>query len=218
MIWQHNDCWPVASWSSRDWYGNWKALHYTLKRVYDDILVSTTVDATADSTAERSAKVSISVVSDRLGKVSGKLETGFMDTWGNVLRQESAKISVPANSGGIYASYDNIPYGCIAHTTFSDGSRVYESIQPVPLVKDVELPAAEIDVKTVKTADGFEVTVSSPCFASSVYLETDELGANFSDNFFDLLPRKPKTVAIRTDMLEKTFRKSLKIKHLQQTK
>ena len=216
MIWQHNDCWPVASWSSRDWYGNWKALHYTLKRVYDDILVSTTV--AADSTESNLANVSVSVVSDRLGKVSGKLETVFMDVWGNVLRKESAKISVPANSSGIYASYGNIPYGCIAYTTFSDGSRVYESIQPVPLVKDVVLPAAEIDAKTVKTADGFEVTLSSPCFASSVYLETDELGTNFSDNFFDLLPGKPKTVSIKTDMPEETFRKRLKIKHLQQTK
>ena len=32
LYWQLNDCWPVASWSSLDYIGNWKALHYSAKR------------------------------------------------------------------------------------------------------------------------------------------------------------------------------------------
>jgi beta-mannosidase len=38
--WQLNDCWPVASWSSLDYYGRWKALHYYARRFYAPILVS----------------------------------------------------------------------------------------------------------------------------------------------------------------------------------
>ena len=34
LYWQLNDCWPVASWSSRDYFGNWKALHYTAQDVF----------------------------------------------------------------------------------------------------------------------------------------------------------------------------------------
>ena len=36
LYWQLNDCWPVASWSSIDYYGNWKALHYRVQALYDD--------------------------------------------------------------------------------------------------------------------------------------------------------------------------------------
>ena len=40
IIWQLNDCWPVVSWSSIDYYGNWKALHYFEKRFFSPILIS----------------------------------------------------------------------------------------------------------------------------------------------------------------------------------
>ena len=36
LYWQMNDCWPVASWSSIDYYGNWKALHYRAQALYAD--------------------------------------------------------------------------------------------------------------------------------------------------------------------------------------
>ncbi len=47
IVWQLNDCWPVASWSSRDYYGRWKALHYVTRKAYDDILVSPRVTTPA---------------------------------------------------------------------------------------------------------------------------------------------------------------------------
>ena len=36
LYWQLNDSWPVASWSSIDYYGNWKALHYRAKELFAD--------------------------------------------------------------------------------------------------------------------------------------------------------------------------------------
>ncbi len=40
LIWQLNDCWPVASWSSIDYFGRWKALHYAARKFYAPILLS----------------------------------------------------------------------------------------------------------------------------------------------------------------------------------
>lgn len=40
IYWQLNDCWPVASWSSVDYFGRWKALHYYARRFYAPVLLS----------------------------------------------------------------------------------------------------------------------------------------------------------------------------------
>jgi len=57
LFWQINDCWPVASWSSRDYYGRWKAQHYFVREAYRDILVSP---------IEKNDSLSVYIVSDRL--------------------------------------------------------------------------------------------------------------------------------------------------------
>jgi beta-mannosidase len=38
LYWQINDCWPVASWSSIDYFGRWKALHYTARRIFAPVI------------------------------------------------------------------------------------------------------------------------------------------------------------------------------------
>ncbi len=40
LYWQLNDCWPVASWSSLDYNGRWKALHHMARHFYAPLLVS----------------------------------------------------------------------------------------------------------------------------------------------------------------------------------
>ena len=47
LFWQLNDCWPVASWSSIDYYGRWKALQYYARRFYAPILVSPHIEGGA---------------------------------------------------------------------------------------------------------------------------------------------------------------------------
>ncbi len=39
LYWQMNDCWPAPTWSSIDYFGNWKALQYAVQKDYEDIAV-----------------------------------------------------------------------------------------------------------------------------------------------------------------------------------
>ena len=44
LYWQLNDCWPVASWSSIDYFHRWKALHFMARRFFAPVLVSAVED------------------------------------------------------------------------------------------------------------------------------------------------------------------------------
>ena len=97
LYWQLNDCWPVASWATIDYYGRWKALHYYVRRFYDDVLVSPYLD---------DDKVDIYIVSDKLQPFGGTIHTRLLDFSGKVLLDQTKDIQAPAQSSAIYLSFD----------------------------------------------------------------------------------------------------------------
>ena len=85
LYWQINDCWPVASWSSIDYTGRWKALQYYARRFYSDILVSP---------HQEHENFNVFVVSDRLQAVPAQLNLRLLDFEGNVLWSQRKDISI----------------------------------------------------------------------------------------------------------------------------
>ncbi|MCL2246331.1 MAG: glycoside hydrolase family 2 protein [Lentimicrobiaceae bacterium] len=65
LYWQLNDCWPVASWSSIDFFGNWKLLHHTVKEKFAPVIVA--VEDLPNGTKN------IYVVNDLLHEVTGEI-------------------------------------------------------------------------------------------------------------------------------------------------
>jgi beta-mannosidase len=76
VYWQLNDCWPVASWSSIDYYGRRKALQYYARRFYNDLLVSP---------HQENGGFPVYIVSDRTAPVTGELRFRLMTCDGKVL-------------------------------------------------------------------------------------------------------------------------------------
>lgn len=91
LYWQLNDCWPVSSWSSIDYYGRWKALHYMARRFYAPLLVSAVEDN------ERWA-VEIHVTSDKLEKVDGEFFWLLTDVKGNMISSGEKPAEIPAQT------------------------------------------------------------------------------------------------------------------------
>lgn len=99
LFWQHNDCWPVASWSSRDYYGRWKAQHYFAKKAYDMILISPVII---------NENLTVHLVSDLLTSIKGKFYLKVMDMEGNIIYNKTVQMETPINSSKlIYKSNIN---------------------------------------------------------------------------------------------------------------
>ena len=213
LFWQHNDCWPVASWASRDWYGCWKAQHYFSKAAFDDILVSPVVYG---------GNLKVIIVSDRRRRTDGFLKVRLMDVDGTVAAEYEKKVTLAPNSSTLCLETDisgySSPEKMMVHVEFAAKENTYSNIAMFSLLKETELPDPELDVMVEKTGNGYNVTVSAKKFARAVWLTIDGTGHHFSDNYFDLLPGASRTVSVATDLDKEEFIKQLRVKHLAQTK
>jgi beta-mannosidase len=198
LYWQLNDCWPVASWASIDYYGRWKALQYYARRFYDDVIVSP---------FEHDGKVDVYVISDKLEPLSAKIHTRLLDFSGKSLSEKTQNAEVPAQSSAVYAAFDEKellanadPKKCfLVFDLEVAGQHVSRNLIFFDTMHNIDLPAApKIQTSLASSAAGYLVTVSSPVLARSVYLSFGDLDVQFSDNYFDLLPGESVTVNLQS--------------------
>jgi beta-mannosidase len=211
LYWQLNDCWPVASWASIDYYGRWKALHYYARRFYDDVLISPFL---------HDDKVDVYVVSDKLQPMTGTIHTRLLDFSGSVLLDQKKDIQIRAQSSAIYLAFDKAellaktdPRRAFAVFDLEvGGKRVSRNLQFFDVTHDLQLPAAS-DVKTTvsKSGDAYTLTLTSAMLARSVYLSFGDLDVHASDNYFDLLPGEAASVTLRSSATLDQLRNSLKV-------
>jgi beta-mannosidase len=214
LYWQLNDCWPVASWSSIDYFGRWKALHYYARRFYDDVLVSPFL---------HDDKVDVYVVSDKLQPLAGTVHMRLLDFAGKVLLDQTRDVQVPAQSNAIYFTVDKAAMAAKGDLLRSflvfdltvDGKQVSRNSIFFNVTHDLKLPVApKIDTTLNQTSGGYTVTLQSAELARSIYLSFGDLDAQASDNYFDLLPGEPVTVQIKSDASQEQLRSTLKVMSL----
>ena len=186
LYWQLNDCWPGASWSSIDYYGKWKALHYKVKEAFAPVIVSHEfVDG----------DLLISVVSDRLSKFDGELLVTLSEfkgierilNWSQVVNLEPNStqkvLRIPAIElpQGKDQKYTYLQVKLYERTHLAAQKNVYF----LPF-KDLVLPRPELSIELAnQTKDKLYLTVKSKNFAKGVHI-TSNSPHNFSENFFDM--------------------------------
>jgi beta-mannosidase len=196
MYWQIDDCWPVASWSSIDYYGNWKALHYFVRDAYKQILISPVLN---------DKEVDVFVVSDKLESISSVLEITTYNFSGKQISKRTIPLEVAPNTSKKYFSF--YKKGLIKSEDEDEIFVLFQLKENDKIIaenklffvepKDLELEESEIQKKIVKTSDGYQIELTANKFAKNVFLSLDE-SYFFSDNYFDLLPGVPKTVELKT--------------------
>jgi beta-mannosidase len=210
LYWQIDDCWPVASWSSIDYYGRWKALHYAAKNSYAPILISPVV--TID-------KVSIVVVSDKLQGVDAVLDLKILDFDGVVVSQRSIPLSVKPNCSKPYVEMEKHQLigtsdesRLVLYSRLVNGEEILaENLAYFKPAKELKLVKPMLTAGVTRNRDGVTVTIEANTFAKNVLLTCGDEDAFFSDNYFDMLPGTKKSITVTTKLSQGEFERTLKI-------
>lgn len=214
LYWQINDCWPVASWSSIDYYGRWKALHYMARNFFAPLMVSGVEDV------EKST-VEIHVTSDLREPVACAVRWVVTDVDGNSLQEGEREITAaPCHSirietlelleltkvhekRGLMVWMELEAPGQPASRNlvfFASPLKWDEITAPRPRLLDLNLePGIEAAIEPV-AGGAFNVTLMTKRPALWVWLELDQVDARCSDNFFHLRPGAPLTVTVKPAM------------------
>jgi beta-mannosidase len=202
LYWQLNDCWPAVSWSSIDYFGNWKALHYQAKKSFENVLTSTVIE---DNTLKTF------IVNDRFEAIEHTFQIQIIDFYGAYIMGSSIPMIIEGNSSKLVHSQDLSSFDLnkdevIVRTRFDKSISYVYLAKP----KDLKLQKGTIEQTITKITKGFRITLKSFILQKNVFLYTKTKG-HFSDNYFDLMPKE--TIEIEFETEAKNL-EELKIKSL----
>ena len=211
LYWQLNDCWPGISWSSLDYLGEPKALHFAAKRFYAPVLPLATK-------REGSTTVVFGISNEGLSHFDGRLEYSLIDRSFEKLYENSISISASPLSAAdlLTVDFGEMIKGrekrtILAYTLYGVGDEViYRGSLIFTPAKYFEYGKPDIRITAEAADGGFILSVSSDTYAESVSI-TSSLDADFKDNFFSVTSSAPVTVPVKTALSKKELLDSLSV-------
>lgn len=198
MYWQFNDCWGVCSWSSLDYYGNYKALQYGARRFNAPLSVS--VEDSRD-------RVKIFALNDLRTPEKVTVEYEIFDFEKGTLECDRMEKIVGATENlclfeisvhGLRQKFDLKRTG-LAARLIKNGTLVSQKVLLFDKEKNLSLPKANVKTKIDTDEEGLTLTLTSESLARLVKLDSRISSEPFSDNYFDILPGESVTVTIKND-------------------
>ncbi|XP_014232217.1 beta-mannosidase isoform X1 [Trichogramma pretiosum] len=224
LYWQLNDVWQAPSWSSIDFLGRWKMLHYYVKDFFAPVIITTRLDK-ADT-------LSIYIVSDLLTPLSNITIEILIYDWRVAKLIQTKKITginMAPNESKLVTQYwivtflqaagcgseDEAKLNCMIELLLKDADDSLIApanyVYPAPL-KDISLPQDSVEVRVLpenvfnKAQKEFEIEVTSQKLALFVWLELKSVNGRFSENGFHILMGKKQ---ITFYAAEPTFAKNI---------
>jgi len=189
LYWQLNDCWPVASWSSLDYFGRWKALHYVARRFYAPLLLSI---------EDAPPCQSIFISSDLNEEWQGKVRWALTTLNGEI--RASDEIAARVEPSGVTAAESLDFYHFLDDDTRRDLVFVAElwqgyrrlATQTAFFVPTKHLSLADPKINARMTLRDGLVVIDLTARSLARLVECSLAGAEavFSDNYFDLPAQK----------------------------
>ena len=222
LYWQINDCWPVASWASIDYPGNWKALQYMARDFFAPLLISAVEDPEAGT-------VEVHVTSDLLEDTTGTVHWTLSDTNGKILMENSLdcdNIAASADTNVCELKFaDHLAeYGgrrlLVWVELLIDGKIVSQNLATFIRPKHLELQEPELTAHVQKSGNGaFTVMIDAKHPALWVWPDLSGSKASYSNRFSHLFPGKPVEVHIQPEqaMSLAEFKEKLQLSSLTDT-
>jgi beta-mannosidase len=213
LYWQINDVWPVASWSSTDYFQKWKALQYYVKKSFEPVLVSP---------YKEGIEVKINVINDELIALKGKLNVNLIDFNGKEYRNFQYDVEIPANTNKLVWAENREkfigganPAATVLVTEFvADGKVKSSNLLYFKPFKELKIPEPHVEYTIENVDNGFKLHFTTDKLAKNIYMQLGDEKGFFSDNYFDLLPGRQKVVDLKTDLSEEELREVLTIRTL----
>ncbi len=216
LYWQINDCWPVASWSSTDYYQEWKALQYYVKKGFEPLLVSPYAE---------NDSIKLAVVNDHQKEIKAKLIMRVLDFSGKENWSEIKDIVIRKNSSEVFFAQElksflqnRKPDKEMFLVELQMGEEVVaRNTLYFKSVKDLKLPKPNVEYTIVKEEKNYEINISSDALAKNVFLTLGDEDGFFSDNYFDVLAGESVNIKLETELSLEEIKKVIQLRTLDST-
>ncbi len=196
LYWQLNDMWQAPSWSSVEYGGGWKALHYMAKHFYAPVMVSGVWQT-------ESRRIQLHVTNDLLRVISGSILWKWIDSAGAVQYTGEMSVVVQANTSQCFTELEMAQFPVdvadgMLHVELWEGKTLLSQntvLVARPKAMRLQNPTLEFEIEW-QQSDTAQITVHAQALALWVWLSHDNFTATYSDNFFHLSPDKPKVVTV----------------------
>ncbi len=195
LYWQANDCWPVASWSSIDYYGRYKALHYAARKFYAPIATGLfceddkiTVNVQNETLFDQNITVRWAVCkNDNTVIYSGEIK----ERAEKLSSFDLPAIKVP--NMDVYSTY------FYADLYDEAGSFIMRQTQLFTKPKHFDWIKPEIRLEAKDVEGGVEFCLSANVFAKAVELDFANRDVILSDNYMDLVDGNAYVITAKTE-------------------
>ncbi|AWB28121.1 beta-mannosidase [Halococcoides cellulosivorans] len=233
LYWQLNDLWPVASWASIEYDGQWKAQQYMARRQFAPVLVSfapTHADEDENDEAGGAGAGAITaqtlwITSDRPDPIAGTVTLEILDIQtGTVAREETVDVDLAAQESTALVTIDRDdlsvdPTRVMLRATYDGPGDSFANVAVFEPYKRLDLPAADVET----AVEGRTVTVSTDETALFVAVDPGPLRGYFSENYVHLAAGESRTLTFesaddrRTGLVEHRLESDLSVTHLRET-
>jgi beta-mannosidase len=185
LYWQINDCWPVASWASIDYFGRWKALHYASRRFFEPVLLSI---------EDNGARMGVFVTNDRPEVWQGAVRWSLQTLSGEVIEAGHAALaaaplattSVQALDFSARLNLDNQRELVLVCELWQDDQRAALTVTPFVPDKHLKLADPHLEAQLELSGSQLSIQVRAAGLARFVELALEGADVIFSDNYFHL--------------------------------